>query len=217
MAPDDGAVDVSFVNEFLFSYRAFCSAREVLSLLVARWLYLPTGLSSERDLSPAERAQWRPVVQLRVINVLKRWIELHPCDFGCEKDVRELREQEAAEAKAAAEAAAKRLEGVDANVENNGDVVVRGRGRNDGANDAHVSGLVVARELFRFITGTLVNLFIFLSNVLFVLLFWSKDNKLTDAMQISIPIISTISISINFVNQLHRYQSILLINHINLN
>ena len=139
LAPDNGAVDVAFVNEFLFSFRAFSNARELLSLLVSRWLYLP-GSGGDRQLTSEERAIWRPVVQLRVISVLKRWLELHPSDFGNASDVEREAKRAAAHDAESDTASAK----------------VRSRDRRQSADgDDETSGFVVAKELYRFITGTL--------------------------------------------------------------
>jgi hypothetical protein len=80
LAPDRTLPDATFVKEFLYAFRAFSTPRELLSMLVTRWLYLPDSTPSTAK--PAEIAQLRVAVQLRVVNVLKRWLEFHAVDFA---------------------------------------------------------------------------------------------------------------------------------------
>ena len=89
LAPDDASVDMTFVKEFLFCYRAFVAPRELLSLLVARWLYLPSAANSDVSNSDTHASK-KPAVQLRVINIIKRWLESHACDFGTAEDLQVL-------------------------------------------------------------------------------------------------------------------------------
>jgi hypothetical protein len=86
LTPDRSmAPDSTFIKEFLFSYRSFCKPRDLLLLLETRWLYIPSGGGggARGDVAQwaQERAQTRQVVQMRVINVLRRWLEAHPVDF----------------------------------------------------------------------------------------------------------------------------------------
>jgi hypothetical protein len=80
LAPDRTPPDATFVKEFLYSFRAFSSPRELLSMLVARWLYLPDA--TPQSAKPADVPQLRMAVQLRVVNVLRRWLEFHAVDFA---------------------------------------------------------------------------------------------------------------------------------------
>lgn len=90
--------DWDFIEEFLITFRyftvvgSFANLRQLIShapsqapddlltRLIERYHYeLPTSLS---DTEREERLKWKGPVQLRVINILKKWIESHFYDFA---------------------------------------------------------------------------------------------------------------------------------------
>ncbi|KAI9318088.1 ras guanine nucleotide exchange factor domain-containing protein [Dichotomocladium elegans] len=81
LTPHD-QLDMNFIRTFLLTYRSFCMARQLFELLVARFNQpVPDGLTA------AEFEDWRErkqkVIQLRVFNVFKMWIEYY---FSTEED-----------------------------------------------------------------------------------------------------------------------------------
>ncbi|KAI9003725.1 hypothetical protein BC832DRAFT_89176 [Gaertneriomyces semiglobifer] len=73
----EGANDAEYLIDFLNTYRYFADAEDVARLLV--WRYIDIG---ERATSTGKGAEWAGFLQLRVLNVFKKWTELHPLDFG---------------------------------------------------------------------------------------------------------------------------------------
>ncbi|KAI8890854.1 ras GEF [Backusella circina FSU 941] len=67
-------LDMNFNNTFLLTYRSFCSSRELLELLQARYnIQPPEGLTSEElDIWISKKQK---LIRLRVFNVLKIWLE----------------------------------------------------------------------------------------------------------------------------------------------
>lgn len=67
-------LDSAFNRAFLTTYSYFASGEDVLHLLMDRFDCLPP-----ETLSPAKRGEWiretKPVIQLRVVNVLRQWLE----------------------------------------------------------------------------------------------------------------------------------------------
>lgn len=72
-------VDANFNQAFLLTYRSFCSSAEFLKLLIERFnVSPPEGLTNDQMCLWAEKKQ-KPV-RLRVLNVLKLWIEMFVFD-----------------------------------------------------------------------------------------------------------------------------------------
>ncbi|KAF7727743.1 hypothetical protein EC973_007202 [Apophysomyces ossiformis] len=67
-------LDMSFIANFLLTYRSFCTTEEFVSLLEQRYnLRAPEGLTPDELEIWTERKQ--KLVRLRVFNVMKNWLE----------------------------------------------------------------------------------------------------------------------------------------------
>jgi hypothetical protein len=69
-------LDMNFINNFLLTYRSFCSSEELLNLLQSRYnMPCPEGLSQD------EKTEWEErklkLVRLRVFNVIKNWLDTY--------------------------------------------------------------------------------------------------------------------------------------------
>ncbi|KAI7869234.1 ras guanine nucleotide exchange factor domain-containing protein [Spinellus fusiger] len=72
-------LDMSFIANFLLTYRSFCTSDEFLGLLEQRYhLLAPEGLTPEELEIWTERKQ--KLVRLRVFNVMKNWLENYYSD-----------------------------------------------------------------------------------------------------------------------------------------
>ncbi|OAD71590.1 hypothetical protein PHYBLDRAFT_114298 [Phycomyces blakesleeanus NRRL 1555(-)] len=70
---------MSFIANFLLTYRSFCTSDEFLGLLEQRYnLLAPEGLTPEELETWTERKQ--KLVRLRVFNVMKNWLENYYTD-----------------------------------------------------------------------------------------------------------------------------------------
>eukprot|EP01087_Luapelamoeba_hula_P011483 TRINITY_DN3127_c0_g1_i3.p1 TRINITY_DN3127_c0_g1~~TRINITY_DN3127_c0_g1_i3.p1 ORF type:complete len:973 (-),score=211.19 TRINITY_DN3127_c0_g1_i3:142-3030(-) len=77
--------DTEFIDDFLFTYRAFMSATDLFEFLKKRFFFLPPkGASTE---TVKLHHKYGPIVQLRVINVLLKWLTHHFYDFQKDKDL----------------------------------------------------------------------------------------------------------------------------------
>lgn len=78
--------DMMYTNAFLLTYNSFVSPTVLLDLLLARFNAAPP----ESD-DPLVKSKFTesvlPVIQLRVVNVLKHWVERHPDDFRSNSDL----------------------------------------------------------------------------------------------------------------------------------
>eukprot|EP01112_Ceratiomyxa_fruticulosa_P003017 TRINITY_DN13423_c0_g1_i2.p1 TRINITY_DN13423_c0_g1~~TRINITY_DN13423_c0_g1_i2.p1 ORF type:complete len:698 (+),score=159.41 TRINITY_DN13423_c0_g1_i2:79-2172(+) len=75
--------DTEFTAAFLLTYRSFTTPTELLNLLIARYnIQAPPTATSEKDLARFDLK--KKIIQLRVANVLKMWLDKHFHDF--EKD-----------------------------------------------------------------------------------------------------------------------------------
>eukprot|EP00020_Sapocribrum_chincoteaguense_P008879 CAMPEP_0170738804 /NCGR_PEP_ID=MMETSP0437-20130122/4834_1 /TAXON_ID=0 /ORGANISM="Sexangularia sp." /LENGTH=928 /DNA_ID=CAMNT_0011077239 /DNA_START=31 /DNA_END=2814 /DNA_ORIENTATION=- len=77
LAVADGLPDWTFIADFLITYRYFTTPLDLMSRLRERYAYLVDGQVGDAE----ERLKWRGPVRLRVINILRRWIEQHWADF----------------------------------------------------------------------------------------------------------------------------------------
>ncbi|KAI9252153.1 ras guanine nucleotide exchange factor domain-containing protein [Sporodiniella umbellata] len=68
------AVDMSFIANFLLTYRSFCTTEQFLDLLQERYNMAPPD-----ELTPVELEIWtdkkQKLVRLRVFNIMKSWLE----------------------------------------------------------------------------------------------------------------------------------------------
>ncbi|KAG0166953.1 hypothetical protein DFQ28_007218 [Apophysomyces sp. BC1034] len=69
-------LDMSFNNTFLLTYRSFCTSMELLEMLESRYcMSPPEGMTAQEfDIWTQKKLK---LVQLRVFNVLKMWLEQH--------------------------------------------------------------------------------------------------------------------------------------------
>ncbi|KAI8373371.1 ras guanine nucleotide exchange factor domain-containing protein [Choanephora cucurbitarum] len=67
-------IDMSFIANFLLTYRSFCTTEEFVDLLLERY-----NLAPPEELTPEELEIWtdkkQKLVRLRVFNVMKNWLE----------------------------------------------------------------------------------------------------------------------------------------------
>eukprot|EP00339_Tiarina_fusa_P025431 CAMPEP_0117002376 /NCGR_PEP_ID=MMETSP0472-20121206/4073_1 /TAXON_ID=693140 ORGANISM="Tiarina fusus, Strain LIS" /NCGR_SAMPLE_ID=MMETSP0472 /ASSEMBLY_ACC=CAM_ASM_000603 /LENGTH=1327 /DNA_ID=CAMNT_0004702717 /DNA_START=12 /DNA_END=3995 /DNA_ORIENTATION=- len=74
--------EAQLLSAFLLTYRTYTTGKELLDLLIMRFnMPLPTDSA---QLDRFKREQLLPV-QLRVLNVLKNWVEYYPYDFVADK------------------------------------------------------------------------------------------------------------------------------------
>jgi len=72
--------DTNFQSDFLYTYRSFTTPKEMLHLLIKRYnMPVPKGLSYG-ELQEWKQNKQRPI-RLRVINVLRHWLEKYWKDF----------------------------------------------------------------------------------------------------------------------------------------
>jgi len=88
-------IDMSYLHEFLFTYRFFVSPIDLMAgLIYKHWftddIYAPQQMRRSRSneevntrkpLSSQQVDDWRHFRRLRVINSLRKWVILHPYDF----------------------------------------------------------------------------------------------------------------------------------------
>ncbi|KAJ3021952.1 RasGEF [Thoreauomyces humboldtii] len=83
----EGATDVTYLLDFLTTYRYFADSADVARLLIAR--YVTPSCMSDASISetPSDKsaqvapAAWAAFLQLKILNVFKKWIEVYPADF----------------------------------------------------------------------------------------------------------------------------------------
>jgi son of sevenless-like protein len=79
LAVADAIPDWDFIEDFLITFRYFTTGEDLLARLVARYAYeLPDSLAAE---ARETALKWKGPVQIRVINVFKKWLETHFYDF----------------------------------------------------------------------------------------------------------------------------------------
>eukprot|EP01094_Clydonella_sp_ATCC50884_P024055 TRINITY_DN5930_c0_g1_i1.p1 TRINITY_DN5930_c0_g1~~TRINITY_DN5930_c0_g1_i1.p1 ORF type:complete len:723 (+),score=200.13 TRINITY_DN5930_c0_g1_i1:212-2170(+) len=69
--------DNKLINQFLSTYRYFMNDQQLLHLLIYRYFFLPPANASEETIE--QRNKWSGPVRLRVINVIKKWLESFYC------------------------------------------------------------------------------------------------------------------------------------------
>ena len=74
----DGHIDMSYVHEFLSTYRYFISAPELLEVIIAK--YKARDAEKLKDASDEDKEKGA-LVRLRLLNVLRKWLWRHPRDF----------------------------------------------------------------------------------------------------------------------------------------
>ncbi|TPX59857.1 hypothetical protein SpCBS45565_g07656 [Spizellomyces sp. 'palustris'] len=87
----EGANDAEYLTDFLNTYRYFADPRDVARLLAMRYIEISESVSEQETFSdllsfiktdPVDtRPDWAGFVQLRILNVFKKWIDGHAGDF----------------------------------------------------------------------------------------------------------------------------------------
>lgn len=72
--------DVKFMHTMLMTYRASIEPRELFERLISRYFLTPPSNCSEEEIQKWTEQKLK-MIRIRVINVLKRWIEAHYHDF----------------------------------------------------------------------------------------------------------------------------------------
>eukprot|EP01119_Soliformovum_irregulare_P015053 TRINITY_DN4190_c0_g1_i1.p1 TRINITY_DN4190_c0_g1~~TRINITY_DN4190_c0_g1_i1.p1 ORF type:complete len:703 (+),score=212.29 TRINITY_DN4190_c0_g1_i1:2305-4413(+) len=80
---DAGIPDPNFVKEFLLSFRLIMGPIKLLTMLIERYDAQPPKDAPESDVKFFER--YSQTIKLRVINVVKKWLQNHYYDFVEEK------------------------------------------------------------------------------------------------------------------------------------
>eukprot|EP00043_Microstomoeca_roanoka_P017118 m.177519 g.177519 ORF g.177519 m.177519 type:complete len:1089 (+) comp16573_c0_seq2:234-3500(+) len=79
-------VDLQYVTQFLLTFRMFCAPEELLDLLLWRYeVPLPKDISDKPMLIKRFRKRYDNPTKLRVLNVLKLWVDKHFYDFTGER------------------------------------------------------------------------------------------------------------------------------------
>eukprot|EP00051_Salpingoeca_urceolata_P014836 m.189296 g.189296 ORF g.189296 m.189296 type:complete len:1239 (+) comp18204_c0_seq4:592-4308(+) len=73
-------VDTHYLREFLTTFRSFCSKEELLDVLMQRF-DVPAAATQDKALVKRYTKNYSSPIRLRVLNVLKHWIERHYYDF----------------------------------------------------------------------------------------------------------------------------------------
>ncbi|ORY50306.1 ras GEF [Rhizoclosmatium globosum] len=98
----ENQMDQRFLTDFLFTYRYFSNSVDVARLLVLSYLEIGWWTSSTSPFLDSLFAKhsnggnsndWTGWLKLRILNVFKKWIDLHADDFTCNKDLMEFATQ----------------------------------------------------------------------------------------------------------------------------
>ncbi|KAJ3372602.1 hypothetical protein GGF31_001622 [Allomyces arbusculus] len=71
--------DPVYVDRFLLGYRHFSDATTVLHKITARLVAVPPSDASQADVQFVQR--WRPVIRMRLLTVVKMWLDRYWLDF----------------------------------------------------------------------------------------------------------------------------------------
>lgn len=82
---NDGAEDDYQTAAFLYCYRTFTKSSVVLDKLLQRF-HVPPPRAGGAVAAAYYRTAYRPAVQLRVCDLLSRWIQICPSDLSGESD-----------------------------------------------------------------------------------------------------------------------------------
>ncbi|KAJ3182085.1 Ras protein-specific guanine nucleotide-releasing factor [Geranomyces variabilis] len=78
----EGATDSEYLLDFLTTYRYFAQALDVARLLIMRYIIISTPSGDQNASAAAPPAEaWAAFLQLKILNVFKKWIDAHPMDF----------------------------------------------------------------------------------------------------------------------------------------
>eukprot|EP00042_Codosiga_hollandica_P048046 m.531087 g.531087 ORF g.531087 m.531087 type:complete len:1223 (-) comp57575_c0_seq2:122-3790(-) len=74
-------VDTNYLRQFLTTYRSFCSKEDLLRLLKLRYAIPDPDIGSDKYVLRSFNKIYRMPIRVRVLNVLKQWVEKHFYDF----------------------------------------------------------------------------------------------------------------------------------------
>ncbi|KAJ3153322.1 hypothetical protein HDU86_005279 [Geranomyces michiganensis] len=78
----EGATDSEYLLDFLTTYRYFAQSVDVARLLIMRYMIISTPSGDQKaPLTTPPAEAWAAFLQLKILNVFKKWIDVHPTDF----------------------------------------------------------------------------------------------------------------------------------------
>ncbi|ORY03532.1 ras GEF [Basidiobolus meristosporus CBS 931.73] len=92
----EGQNDPNYIIDFLRTYRYFADPLDVARLLIVRYLNSTISImrraqeKMECESSFAKQDEWDNIIQLRVLNTFKKWIDLFCEDFSLNREMTEL-------------------------------------------------------------------------------------------------------------------------------
>lgn len=78
-------VDSEYIKEFILTYRYFVTSQDLLHLLIERYKFQPPHCAPPEVVAFFHK--WRNPIRLRVINILRKWMEYNWCDFTYDLDL----------------------------------------------------------------------------------------------------------------------------------
>ena len=78
---DTSLPDMAYIRDFLLTYLSFMTSDELLDRLIQRYEYAPPPNATPEQLK--ENEMWSGPIRLRVINVVKKWVE---CNYYFDDD-----------------------------------------------------------------------------------------------------------------------------------
>lgn len=80
---DENNPDTNYIDIFLLSYRHLLSSTSLIDRLIARFLVEPPPNATPEEEAYVNR--WGPVIQIRTIGVVKKWVDNYYVDFATDE------------------------------------------------------------------------------------------------------------------------------------